>query len=330
MLPQFERAPTFDPRPAERGLVSDRDRSVQENSDRRHARDRAGEPRVLQPRALLRARDARRRVRVCFPDLRRLLGLHSTSRARERPPLRRSSCPRTSIALTSRVNLQDFWRRWHISLSSWLRDYLYIPLGGSRGSSLATYRNLFLTMLLGGLWHGASWNFVLWGALHGGRARGGRGCGSAGRWSQRGGSSPVSRGLPRRRDLPLRLLLLGSSSRAPTFDHATLLALSRGSRPAPLGTANLGARSLGILALAVALHLFPRRAIEGGRRWFVERSPLVQGVVLAAVAYVLLTSRRRRSPSPSCTGRFDATGATAQDARQLASPLRRETDLTPP
>ncbi len=58
----------------------------------------------------------------------------------------------------------EFWRRWHISLSSWLRDYLYIPLGGNRSHRL---RNLMITMLLGGLWHGASWNFVLWGALHG-------------------------------------------------------------------------------------------------------------------------------------------------------------------
>jgi D-alanyl-lipoteichoic acid acyltransferase DltB (MBOAT superfamily) len=65
------------------------------------------------------------------------------------------------------VNPSDFWRRWHISLSTWLRDYLYIPLGGSRGSSLATYRNLLLTMVLGGLWHGAQWTFVLWGAFHG-------------------------------------------------------------------------------------------------------------------------------------------------------------------
>jgi D-alanyl-lipoteichoic acid acyltransferase DltB (MBOAT superfamily) len=61
----------------------------------------------------------------------------------------------------------DFWRRWHVSLSTWLRDYLYIPLGGSRGGRWLTYRNLFLTMLLGGLWHGAAWNFVLWGAFHG-------------------------------------------------------------------------------------------------------------------------------------------------------------------
>ncbi len=65
------------------------------------------------------------------------------------------------------TSLQDFWRRWHISLSSWLRDYLYIPLGGSRGSQARTYANLFITFLLGGLWHGAAWTFVLWGAFHG-------------------------------------------------------------------------------------------------------------------------------------------------------------------
>lgn len=65
------------------------------------------------------------------------------------------------------TSITDFWRRWHISLSTWLRDYLYIPLGGNRHGGLYTYRNLFITMLLGGLWHGASWTFVLWGGLHG-------------------------------------------------------------------------------------------------------------------------------------------------------------------
>lgn len=64
-------------------------------------------------------------------------------------------------------SITEFWRRWHISLSTWLRDYLYIPLGGNRHGKLLTYRNLFLTMLLGGLWHGANWTFILWGAWHG-------------------------------------------------------------------------------------------------------------------------------------------------------------------
>lgn len=65
------------------------------------------------------------------------------------------------------LNITDFWRRWHISLSTWLRDYLYIPLGGNRRGKWKTYRNLMLTMLLGGLWHGANWKFVFWGAMHG-------------------------------------------------------------------------------------------------------------------------------------------------------------------
>lgn len=66
------------------------------------------------------------------------------------------------------ASMTEFWRRWHISLSSWLRDYLYISLGGNRHGKLKTYRNLMLTMLLGGLWHGASWNFVIWGGYLGG------------------------------------------------------------------------------------------------------------------------------------------------------------------
>ena len=65
-------------------------------------------------------------------------------------------------------SITEFWRRWHISLSSWLRDYLYIPLGGNRRGAARTYVNLALVMLLGGLWHGASWNFVIWGGIHGG------------------------------------------------------------------------------------------------------------------------------------------------------------------
>lgn len=65
------------------------------------------------------------------------------------------------------TSITDFWKRWHISLSRWLRDYLYIPLGGNQKGSFRTYLNLILTMLLGGLWHGANWRFVIWGAIHG-------------------------------------------------------------------------------------------------------------------------------------------------------------------
>ncbi|UFN50969.1 MBOAT family protein [Roseomonas sp. OT10] len=77
------------------------------------------------------------------------------------------SLPRNFRLPYTAVSVTDFWRRWHISLSSWLRDYLYIPLGGSRGSSAQVYRNLILVFLLCGLWHGSSWTFVLWGAWHG-------------------------------------------------------------------------------------------------------------------------------------------------------------------
>jgi D-alanyl-lipoteichoic acid acyltransferase DltB (MBOAT superfamily) len=65
------------------------------------------------------------------------------------------------------VNVQDFWRRWHMTLSRWLKDYVYIPLGGNRHGNIRTYVNIFITFVLGGIWHGAGWTFLAWGALHG-------------------------------------------------------------------------------------------------------------------------------------------------------------------
>jgi alginate O-acetyltransferase complex protein AlgI len=88
------------------------------------------------------------------------------------------------------IGFSDFWRRWHISLSTWLRDYLYIPLGGNQRGSARTYANLMITMLLGGLWHGAAWTFVVWGGLHGAYL-------AAERWLKpRLGHMPVWRSLP--------------------------------------------------------------------------------------------------------------------------------------
>jgi len=78
------------------------------------------------------------------------------------------SLPRNFNLPYKSQSITEFWRRWHITLSSWFRDYLYIPLGGNHGSALMTYRNLVIVFLLCGLWHGASWTFVLWGAWHGG------------------------------------------------------------------------------------------------------------------------------------------------------------------
>jgi alginate O-acetyltransferase complex protein AlgI len=112
-------------------------------------------------------------------------------------------------------NITEFWRTWHISLSSWLHDYLYVPLGGNKRGRLATYRNLLITMLLGGLWHGASWTFVIWGGLHGlclatHRALGGQ----AGR-----GRPPT----PRWRDVPSVLATFGVVSLLWVFFRAATL-----------------------------------------------------------------------------------------------------------
>lgn len=97
------------------------------------------------------------------------------------------------------ASITEFWRRWHISLSTWLRDYLYVPLGGSRGSTAVTYRNLMVVMLLGGLWHGAQWTFLLWGAWHGSLLAIERATG----WGVRMGARPFAH------TLTLFLVLLG-------------------------------------------------------------------------------------------------------------------------
>jgi alginate O-acetyltransferase complex protein AlgI len=116
-------------------------------------------------------------------------------------------------------NLAVFWRRWHISLSSWLRDYLFIPLGGSRGGRGVTYRNLFLTMALGGLWHGAAWHFVAWGAFQGAGLVALRGLGAEGPFSPR---APRAAGAPAPPGPRRRAPLLAALAVAATF-HFTCL-----------------------------------------------------------------------------------------------------------
>lgn len=108
------------------------------------------------------------------------------------------------------TSITDFWRRWHMTLSHWLRDYLYIPLGGNRHGTARTYVNLMITMLLGGLWHGASWTFVVWGALHGLYLAIERACGV--------GTKPPGRWRWPRRVLTFHLVCLAwIFFRAPTF-----------------------------------------------------------------------------------------------------------------
>jgi len=183
-------------------------------------------------------------------------------------------------------DLQDFWRRWHISLSTWLRDYLYIPLGGSRGSSWMTYRNLMITMLLGGLWHGASWNFVIWGALHGGALAVTR------MWQRWRGARAPDAAPPGRSPAWAAIAMLATFHyvcfawiffRAPTFGHASLLLerIARGT----WGTTNLPLRVVLVLAVGFAAHAFPRRWLDALRERFVITPSWVQGLVLAAAAY---------------------------------------------
>jgi alginate O-acetyltransferase complex protein AlgI len=191
-------------------------------------------------------------------------------------------------------SLQEFWHRWHISLSSWLRDYLYISLGGNRGSSWRTYRNLMATMVLGGLWHGASWNFVIWGGLHGGALAVNRA------WSRRNGvkSPPKNAGnasVPPRALGPVDLLSLFATFhfvcfawiffRAPTFAHATLMLGRMGKLT--FDSPNLAPKVLAVLALGFVTHFIPRAWFARIRDTFVASPAVVQGVTLAAFAYAL-------------------------------------------
>jgi D-alanyl-lipoteichoic acid acyltransferase DltB (MBOAT superfamily) len=194
-------------------------------------------------------------------------------------------------------NLQEFWRRWHISLSSWLRDYLYKPLGGSRGSAAATYRNLMITMVLGGLWHGASWNFVIWGALHGGALAGTR------MWQRARGpkeSSPAGRVLATFATFHF-VCLAWIFFRAPTFAHATL-ALSQIGRGA-WTLDHITPKVVVAVAGALVLHFLPIGWELRAREAFARRPALVQGLVLAAFAMALHLAASAK-PEPFVYGQF--------------------------
>ena len=207
------------------------------------------------------------------------------------------------------ADLQEFWRRWHISLSTWLRDYLYKPLGGSRGGAWKTYRNLMITMVLGGLWHGASWTFVLWGALHGAALAATR---MWQRWRASPGNFgrfvPESSASERFWIRPLAVVLTFHFVcfawiffRAPTFEHATLALtqLARGGWTFE----HVTRRAPAVLALAVLLHVVPGAWKESLRDAFVRTPALVQGLVLAAAA-VALHLVAGAKPEPFVYGQF--------------------------
>jgi alginate O-acetyltransferase complex protein AlgI len=195
-------------------------------------------------------------------------------------------------------DLQDFWRRWHISLSTWLRDYLYKPLGGSRRGPVATYRNLMITMVLGGLWHGASWNFVVWGALHGGvlavtrvwqRSR-----------SQAAAAGPVGRAVAVLATFHF-VCFAWIFFRAPTFEDATLVLRHLAGGAWTLD--HIAPKVLLVLGVAVGLHVAPRDIETRARDWFAATPALVQGLVLAAAAIALHMASGLK-PEPFVYGQF--------------------------
>jgi alginate O-acetyltransferase complex protein AlgI len=182
------------------------------------------------------------------------------------------------------VSLTEFWRRWHISLSAWLREYLYIPLGGSRKGRVRTYANLFVTMLLGGLWHGASWNFVLWGALHGGVLAG-----------ERFWSANVPLRVPRWVGLPLTLavvlvgwVLFRAPDMAVAWDYLRAMAGAGGLDTAPvLGGVWRQPYLAGSFTVAVAVAAFGMQTWDWTQRLSVPKACVALAVGALALAALL-------------------------------------------
>jgi alginate O-acetyltransferase complex protein AlgI len=157
------------------------------------------------------------------------------------------------------TSITEFWRRWHITLSQWLRDYLYIPLGGNRHGARRTYFNLAMTMLLGGLWHGASWNFVLWGALHGAGLAAHRFLRERIGHEQRRLPPPLAWALTM-----LFVMLCWIPFRAPTF-ATTVTLLTRLAHPERPGFHQVPSALLWVVPLVVVAHRVGLRVLERAR-----------------------------------------------------------------
>ncbi len=189
--------------------------------------------------------------------------------------------PQNFNAPYAAVSLQDFWRRWHMTLSRWLRDYLYIPLGGNRNGRSATYRNLMLTMVLGGLWHGAAWTFVIWGTLHGGGL-------ALERWrTERGNEPALDTAAQRaaRRIITFHLVCLGwVFFRAESFGTAmTVLGRLTDFGPAPAVTPLV----VGLIAGGIAVQYVPQAMRRPARVAFSRLRPVAMGATLAIFLLVL-------------------------------------------
>ena len=195
------------------------------------------------------------------------------------------------------ASLREFWRRWHISLSSWLRDYLYKPLGGSRHGTVKTYRNVMITMLLGGLWHGANWTFLIWGAIHGvalvvermvlailpapaasavvvGDSFGG--AVKAG-WGGGAGRDAFARALGVLITFNV-VCLAWIFFRSESLDYALLYlqGLADWSGPVEMATPFL----VVLVAASLASHFLPEDLMAGATRWLQDRSAITLGAVL--------------------------------------------------
>jgi alginate O-acetyltransferase complex protein AlgI len=203
----------------------------------------------------------------------------------------------------SASSMTDFWRRWHLTLSTWFRDYVYLPLGGSRGSHAKTYRNLWIVFLLSGLWHGAAWTFVLWGALHGLLL-------SIERYTRTTTAETFVFG---RRVLTFFLVVVTFTIfRADDLPHAGRVLSSAfwpheagNPLPVPVWEA-LTHRNLLVLALAVGSVFLPGEFVTG--RWLTEATGTVVGVtrlvVMTFLALLTLTIIMSQQFSPFIYFRF--------------------------
>jgi D-alanyl-lipoteichoic acid acyltransferase DltB (MBOAT superfamily) len=182
-------------------------------------------------------------------------------------------------------NIVDFWRRWHISLSTWLRDYLYIPLGGNRRGRVRTYLNLLLTMLLGGLWHGANLTFVVWGGLHGLLLAATRA------FQELSGTRGASAGSGAKA-IFIRVVLVLLTFHAVCFCWLFFRAKSLGLALVILGRLatfssfhpNLDPRLLGVLAVGLVSHYVPDSWFQRALGVFARLPALAQAAVLIVLA----------------------------------------------
>ena len=187
----------------------------------------------------------------------------------------------------SAVSLRDFWRRWHMTLSRWLRDYLYIPLGGSRRGEIRTAVNVMITMLIGGLWHGAGWTFVAWGGLHGG----GQVIGRLRRARRRAHGRPAEPESAGRvllaRVVTFNLVCLGwvffrAESMASAFEVLGRLVHGWGE-----GTGLVTPAVVATIATMLLLQNLPRLPAAVVQRSFSRLAPVLQGAALALVLFAI-------------------------------------------